>query len=84
MLDIRIPISILFLLVGALLALYGAVFHPSTPATANLNLDLDWGLVMGLFGIAMGAWIRLSRSRTGEMEGRVPAAGEAAPSARER
>ena len=73
MLDIRIPISALFLGVGALLAFYGAFFHPSTPATANINLDLVWGLVMFFFGLGMGAWTWRSRRSSDAIERRIPA-----------
>ena len=74
MLDIRVPIAILFLVVGALVGSYGAWFHPATPATAGINLDLVWGLVMGFFGFGMGAWSWRSRRHRGELEMRVPEA----------
>jgi TRAP-type C4-dicarboxylate transport system permease small subunit len=47
------PLGILFLIIGALLAVYGASCNPLThhgqrPA---LNIDLWWGLTMVAFGL---------------------------------
>ncbi len=53
-LDIRLPIGGLFTLLGLLLAAQGLL----APASANAralghNVNLGWGLVLLLFGIAM-------------------------------
>jgi hypothetical protein len=62
MLDIRLPIGILFLLVGALLTGYGVVSDPSLYARSlGINVNLDWGAVLLAFGAAM---LYLGRSRT--------------------
>ena len=49
--DIRLPIGLLFLAIGGLVAGYGWVAHP--PAAAGVNVDLIWGAVMGAFGALM-------------------------------
>jgi hypothetical protein len=62
MLDIRFPIGLLFLLVGALLTGYGLVSDPSLYARSlGINVNLDWGVVLLAFGAAM---LYLGRSRT--------------------
>jgi hypothetical protein len=55
-LDIRLPIGMMFLLLGSLLAIYGYCtgsdadfYRPSL----DINVNLWWGLVLGLFGAAM-------------------------------
>mgnify|MGYP003346423741 CR=1 FL=1 len=50
-LDIRMPIGMLFLLFGVLLAGYGLA--NATTVGANLNPNVAWGLVMSVFGGAM-------------------------------
>jgi hypothetical protein len=54
-LDIRYPIGFLFLVVGAILATYGAVSGPEIYATHSLglNVNLWWGIVMVAFGVIM-------------------------------
>jgi len=51
-LDIRWPIGLLFLAMGVLLALYGALAE-QTLRPLGWNLNLWWGLVMTGFGLAM-------------------------------
>jgi multisubunit Na+/H+ antiporter MnhG subunit len=63
MLDIRLPIGLLFLLLGALLTGYGLVSDPSLyTRSLGINVNLDWGVVLLVFGAAM---LYLGRSRTG-------------------
>jgi hypothetical protein len=53
-LDIRLPIGVLFLVIGALLLLQG--FFGAAPAQAaayGLNINIAWGGVVALFGAAM-------------------------------
>lgn len=56
-LDIRLPIGLLFALLGALLAVYGVASHFTQPAlydrSLGININLWWGLVMFLFGAIM-------------------------------
>jgi hypothetical protein len=54
-LDLRIPMGLMFLIVGAILAGYGfftrgsAIYERST----GMDINLIWGLVMLGFGLAM-------------------------------
>jgi hypothetical protein len=51
-LDIRYPIGLLFLVVGAILAVYGMVSGPEIYATHSLglNVNLWWGIIQIIFG----------------------------------
>lgn len=51
--DIRLPIGALFSLLGAILAVYGALADPAgTARSAGWNVNLWWGLVLLAFGLA--------------------------------
>ena len=53
-LDIRIPIAILFLIYGLLLAGFGLLSGPSThPFFLAMNLNLCWGMILLAFGAVM-------------------------------
>jgi hypothetical protein len=53
-LDIRTPIGALFVIVGLLLAGYGAMADPTqTARSLGINMNLWWGLVMTIFGAIM-------------------------------
>jgi predicted cobalt transporter CbtA len=53
-LDIRIPIGMLFTLIGALLVLQGVVSGaPLQGAAAGLNINVWWGAVVVVFGVGM-------------------------------
>ncbi len=54
-LDIRLPVGLLFLLIGALLIAFGLTSDPALYATHSLglNINLIWGAVMAVFGLAM-------------------------------
>lgn len=59
-LDLRIPIGLLFGVLGALLAFYGLVSDPAIyQASLGINVNLWWGLVLVLFGAVMlgSAWL---------------------------
>ena len=53
--DIRLPIGLLFLAIGALLAIAGLTFDPASlnSAILGVNIDLAWGAAMLLFGAVM-------------------------------
>jgi hypothetical protein len=53
-LDIRLPIGMLFALVGALLAVYGVASDASIyERSLGYNVNLVWGLVLLAFGVIM-------------------------------
>lgn len=60
MLDIRMPIGLMFLIIGVLLVGYGATQAATDYARAlGHNVDLIWGAVMAVFGLVMFAWMKL-------------------------
>jgi len=61
-LDLRIPVGTLFAVIGVLLAIYGGATlgEPGTAPT-GVPIDLVWGLVLVVFGIAMLALARRAR-----------------------
>ena len=54
-LDIRLPIGMMFTLLGALLAIYGLATGSDAiyQSSLGLNVNLWWGLVLFLFGAVM-------------------------------
>ena len=71
-LDVRLPIGGLFTALGLLLTGYGLATagDPSHYARSlSVNINLWWGLVMLIFGLALLAAVRLSRRR---LAGRTP------------
>jgi hypothetical protein len=59
-LDLRVPIGLLFVLLGALLAVYGLVSDPAIyQVSLGINVNLWWGVVLLLFGGVMlaTAWL---------------------------
>lgn len=60
LLDVRLPIGLLFLAIGALVAAQGLI----APApVAGLDIDLIWGLAMAAFGALMLALALMARRR---------------------
>jgi hypothetical protein len=54
MLDIRIPIGLMFTIIGSLLVLFGLTSDPALYARSlGLNVNLGWGLVLAAFGLVM-------------------------------
>ena len=55
-LDIRIPLGLIFLLIGGLMSLYG-LFTRNTAdiyeKSMGINLNLTWGAIMFVFGLIM-------------------------------
>lgn len=62
-LDIRLPIGLLFTIIGVLLAGYGLLSDASIYARSlGFNINLTWGVVLLVFGAAMlVAWRRSTR-----------------------
>jgi len=65
-LDLRLPIGMMFSLLGALLAIYGLATSGDTAmyqASLGTNINLVWGIVLFLFGAIMLAAALLDRSK---------------------
>ncbi len=77
-LDLRIPLGLLFLLVGVLLSIYGFVTRGSEiyARSANMDINLIWGIVMLVFGLAM---FLLGRYSDKHPKASAPGNGEARP-----
>jgi hypothetical protein len=54
-LDIRIPIGLMFLIIGAILAVYGLVPNAAMYEMhcRGINMNLGWGCVLLAFGLFM-------------------------------
>jgi hypothetical protein len=54
-LDVRWPIGLMFSVFGVLLAVFGLVSDPKIyeKHSLGINVNLGWGLVLLLFGVAM-------------------------------
>jgi len=60
-LDIRLPIGLMFTLVGVIMAIYGALTNGDAmyaQHSLDINVNLYWGCAMLVFGVLMllGAW----------------------------
>ena len=64
-LDVRIPMGLLFLLLGIILIVFGLTSDPAIYAQHSLgqNVNLFWGAIFALFGAVMLLFTRLGRSR---------------------
>jgi len=62
-LDIRLPMGLLFLLLGIILVAYGFVSDPAIYAAHSLgqNVNLFWGAIFALFG---GVMLFLARRKS--------------------
>jgi hypothetical protein len=55
-LDIRIPLGLIFLLIGGIMSVYGLITRNVAviyEKSMGINLNLTWGLVMFVFGLVM-------------------------------
>ncbi len=52
MLDLRLPMGMMFALVGAMLAVYGAIYQKSS-ISQGINVNFWWGLALLGFGLLM-------------------------------
>ncbi len=53
-LDVRLPIGLMFSIVGALLTVYGSMTDAAVyERSLGVNINLRWGIVLLLFGLAM-------------------------------
>jgi membrane protein implicated in regulation of membrane protease activity len=63
-LDLRLPIGLMFSLLGVLLTAYGLFTNGDTAlyrSSLGLNINLWWGLVLFLFGAVMLAFALKAR-----------------------
>ena len=62
-LDLRLPIGVLFTALGLVLVIYGATSDPAIYARSlGINVNLIWGCVLLVFGLAMLAASRRWRA----------------------
>jgi hypothetical protein len=55
-LDIRVPIGLMFSLIGAVMAIYGLITGSNKELyqrSLDMNVNLWWGLVLLVFGLVM-------------------------------
>lgn len=73
-LDIRLPMGLLFLLLGVILVVYGFISDPAIYAAHSLgqNVNLHWGLVFAAFGTAMLWLTRRARKRAAAAAAATP------------
>ncbi len=65
-LDIRLPIGLMFSLLGAILTIYGLVTASDTKAlepSLGVNINLWWGLFILAFGIVMLLFAGLAKEK---------------------
>jgi hypothetical protein len=68
-LDLRWPIGLMFSLIGALLAGYGAMTSSDAAMykrSLDININLCWGLVLLVFGVIMLILAWRGRARAGQ------------------
>ena len=55
MLDIRLPIGLMFSIFGAILLIFGLICGPEVyrAHSGNVNINLAWGALMLVFGAIM-------------------------------
>lgn len=68
-LDIRVPTGVLFLILGIILATYGLVTGWTSPEmysrSLGININLWWGVVLGIFGAIMLLWAQRESKEKG-------------------
>ncbi len=76
-LDLRVPLGLMFLIFGLLLAVYGLASDPAIYARSlGVNVNLWWGLVLFLFGVVVLPIARSKGSKEHRRSGpEDPAAG---------
>ncbi|MHB1021949.1 MAG: hypothetical protein ACYC46_13165 [Acidobacteriaceae bacterium] len=54
-LDIRVPLGLMFLIVGGLMTGFGLLTHGSAiyDKSLDMNINLIWGILMLVFGLVM-------------------------------
>jgi len=64
--DIRIPIGLMFSIIGVILAVFGLFSNPRIYETHSLglNVNLIWGVVLLVFGLLMLGLARRASKRS--------------------
>jgi uncharacterized membrane protein len=63
-LDLRLPIGLMFSIIGALLVAFGVMSDPEIyQRSLGINVNLWWGLVLLAFGLAMLWLVRRGTAR---------------------
>ncbi len=63
--DLRFPVAAMFILLGAILALYGWLAPQDVaPVDLGIRVNLLWGCLMCLFGLGLGTLAMFFRSRS--------------------
>jgi hypothetical protein len=72
MLDIRIPIGLMFSILGAMLAVFGSISGREIYKVHSLgiNVNLGWGCILLAFGLFMLTMVYVSRQRSKDGGGR--------------
>jgi hypothetical protein len=83
-LDIRLPLGLLFVLVGLLLAGYGLASDPAIyQRSLHININLWWGAVLLVFGLVMFWLGRRGHRRPAALEASAASRGEGTSSENE-
>ena len=63
--DIRLPIGFLFIVLGALLVLFGLVTlsSPIYQHSLGMNINVGWGFILLIFGLLMVFFAKRSQGR---------------------
>jgi hypothetical protein len=62
--DLRVPVGIMFLIMGIILAAYGWwAPHDVAPRDLGLRVNLVWGCCLAIFGLAMVGSAAVVRKR---------------------
>ena len=63
-LDLRLPIGLMFSIIGALLVVFGLASDPAIyERSLGINVNLWWGVVLLLFGLVMLWLVRREGAR---------------------
>jgi hypothetical protein len=81
-LDIRLPLGLLFVVTGGMMAVYGLFTHGSAIYEKSLGIDINlvWGVVLSLFGLTMLLLAYLDRRRTANAPPALPSSDAPPPS----
>ena len=64
-LDLRLPIGLMFSIIGVLLAVFGFASDPAIyQRSLGINVNLWWGLVLVVFGLVMLWMVRRGTARS--------------------